>query len=272
MENGATPETTQGQPQQSQGYEGVDPSVLSAIGHQTQHLTQQTSKHDEVISKLEKVFSKAEEKPDGWYDDVLQAALEAEKNGQPIPLTVKISTELRRAQENNQKLMQELEAIKQKQAVKDNPGFQADQMAYNHMDMFMAQELKSHFGDAIPKATAAAVTQDLSQKIAEEQRNNPQRWQQIRSNPEMMARIVRNAVATTIPPRARQIAAEHAQANAVYDPEEIKENLDEAMQLLRTPEVRGNPQYYSKVSESIEKMRAMYWESLIPGQGRRARV
>lgn len=262
--------------QTGQGGQGeVSPDILGLIGHmgqQQQHVQQQTSKHDEVISKLEKVFSKAEPQADDWYDDVLKTALEAEKHGHPIPLTVKISTELRNAQKTNEVLMRELAELKQRSQIKDNPAFQADQAAYNHIDMYMGQELKSAFGDNIPKAVASAVTQDLVEKIQEEQRTNPERWKQIRSDPNLMQRVVRNAVAQVIPQKARNIVAQQQQENAVYEPNEIRENIAEAVQLLRSEEVQRNPAYYAKVEASITKMREMLWESMIPGQNRRARV
>jgi hypothetical protein len=262
---------------QTQGTEtgGGEPDIMSFIGHtartaQEAHTT--ANKQADVLSRLEKVFSKAEPAPDGWYDDVLKTALEAEKAGQPIPLTVKISTELRNSQMANQKLMQEIEEMKAKMAIKENPNYNADQMAFNQMDSFLGQELQRTYGEQIPKAIAGAVTQDLVTKIQEEQRTNPERWKQIRSNPQMMRRVIQNAVANVVPQRAKEIAYEEQQRNAVYEPDEIMENIREAQELLHNEEVRNNPRAAQRVNESIEKMRAMYWEAVIPGQGRKARI
>jgi hypothetical protein len=256
--------------------EGIPQDVMGMIGHvsqQQEQMSSKLSKSEEVLGKLEKVFSRSEEKnSDEWYDDVLRTALEAEKQGQPIPLTVKISTELRNAQKSNEQLMKEIQELKAKNQIKENPNFQADQAAYNHIDMFMSQELKNAFGQNVPKAVAVAVTQDLVQKIQDEQRTNPERWKEIRSNPQLMQRIARNAVAQTIPQQARQLSHQYQQENAVYSPDEIKENIAEAQQLLRSAEVRSNPDYARKVEASIVKMREMYWESLIPGQQRKAKI
>ena len=255
--------------------QGVDSDILGMLGHthqKTEHLEQQTNKHDQLLSKLEQVFNPAQPKPDGWYDDVLKTALDAEKAGQPIPLTVKISTELLQAQKQNHELMRKLEALEQKNQIKENPAYQADQAAFIQIDQFMGQGLRSAFGENIPKAVAIAVTQDLAEKIREEQQVNPQRWQEIRSNPQMMKRIVQNAIAQTIPPEARRIQYQNQVENAVYSPDEIKENIREANELLQTEEVRNNPHAAQKIHQSIQRMREMYWEAALPGQNRKARV
>jgi hypothetical protein len=247
----------------------VDTNILGLIGHtqqQQQQLAQQTSKHDEVLSKLESIFKPQQENPEGWFDDVLRTALEAEKAGQPMPLTVKIAEKLLSTQRGNAELMKELEALKNKERIKENPSFQADQYAYNEIDRHLGQELAKAFGGDIPKSVAVGITQDLAEKIREEQQTNPQRWAQIRSNPQMLQRIVANAVAQTVPPSARRLAHEHQVANAVYTPDEIKENILEAQELLRNPEIRNNPDAVRKVNESITRMREMFWESRFPGR------
>lgn len=246
-------------------------SLLGHMGTQHQEIQTKTSQHDEVLSKLEKVFSKQEANED-WYEEVLKTALEAEKKGAPIPLTVKISTELKNSQEQNAKLMRELQELKSRQDLKDNPSFQADQIAYNNIDTAMGQELKKMYGDNIPKSVAVGLTQDLVEKIRWEQTNNPQRWAAIRSDPGMMRQIVRNAVSQTVPQHARQIISENETANATYEPNEIRENIAEAQALLRDPDVRMNPSAVNKINESIVRMREMLWESMLPGQNRRSRV
>jgi hypothetical protein len=60
--------------------------------------------------------------------------------------------------------------------------------------------------------------------------------------------------------------------NASYSPDDIKGAIREAQELLASEEVQRNPRMVAKLNESLAKSREMYWESLIPGQGRRGRV
>jgi hypothetical protein len=255
--------------------QGVDSDILGLLGHthqKTQAIEQTTQKHDQILSKLEGLFKSETPREGAWHDKVLQAAIEAERQGGSMPLTVEISNELLKTQQANKALMEKLAAIEQKQQLKDNPAFQADQAAYVQIDQYMAQGLANVFGGNIPKPVAVAITQDLAQRIQEEQQTNPQRWAQIRSNPEAMRQIVRNAIAQTIPPEARRIQHQHQVENAVYEPEEILENIREANQLLRDPDVQKNHEHVQKLRQSIQRMREMYWEARTPGSNGRSRV
>jgi len=267
-------QATQGAP--SEG--GGEQDVMQMLGHvpsimqQTQQVSTKVDRQGEVLSKLEQVFSKAEPAPDGWYDDVLRAAMEAEKQGQGMPLTVKISTQLLEQQKANAKLMAELEQLKSRENMRSNPQFQMDQAAFNHIDQFMSRELEAAYDGSIPKPVAVAVTQDLVQRIQHTQQHDPELWSRIRSNPELMQRVVRQAVAQAVPPEARRVVAQQALENATYSPQDIQASIREAQELMQQAEVQSNPRLMQKLQASIEKSREMYWESMIPGQGRRSRV
>ena len=254
---------------------GFDQNIMSMIGH-TQQTTEQlghkTASMEQTLSKLEKVFSKEEAKPDQWYDDVLRTAMEAEKQGQPIPLTVQIATQLRQAQANNEQLMNELAELKKREGIRSNPEFTSDTAAYNQIDMYMARELESAFQGNVPKPLAQAITADLVEKIQQEQRSNPDNWRSIRSNPQTMQKIVKNAVAQFIPPQARQIAQQHAVENAQYGEDEIVSAIREAQELLTRPEVQNDPKAQRRIHEAIERSRSMYWEAKMLGQKGKARV
>lgn len=261
----------------STGSEGAqfDQNIMGMIGHtqqQTAQLGEKTAKFEQTLNKLESVFNKEEPKPDQWYDDVLRAAIEAEKHGQPIPLTVQIATQLRKAESTNEQLMAELAELKKREQIRSNPEFTSDQAAYNQIDMYMGRELESAFAGDIPKPVAQAITADLVEKIRWEQQNNPDQWRSIRSNPAVMQKIVRNAVAQFIPPQARQIAAQHAQANAEYAPDDMLGAIREAQQMLQDPDVQKNPRQVKALHDAIERSRSMYWESKMLGQKGKARV
>lgn len=268
----------QGNEQSTSSNEGVNGDIMQMLGHmpsamqKVSQVEQTTARHDDVINKLEKVFSKGEVQPDGWYDDVLRTALEAEKAGQPIPLTLKISTELLQAQKQNAAMMKELAELKQRENIKSNPEFQMNQAAFTQIDQYMAQTLDSAFEGNIPKQIAMAVTQDLVEKITEEQRTNPQRWNKIRSSPQMMQQIVQNAVGQFIPPRARAIAEQYQTENQQYTAEDALTAINEAKEMMNRREVQENPALMRKLSQAMEKSREMYWETMIPGQNRRSRV
>jgi F0F1-type ATP synthase epsilon subunit len=87
-----------------------------------------------------------------------------------------------------------------------------------------------------------------------------------------MQRVVRQAVAQAVPPEARRVVAQQALENATYSPQDIQASIREAQELMQQAEVQANPRLMQKLQSSIEKSREMYWESMIPGQGRRSRV
>lgn len=257
---------------------GAEPDIMQMLGHvpslmqQQQQVAEKTNRQGEVLERLEKVFSKAEPQPDGWYDDVLKAALEAEKQGQSMPLTLKISNELLAQQKANQKLMADLEQLKAKENLRSNPQFQMDQAAYNHIDQAMARELEDAYDGTIPEHVAVAVTQDLVKRIQHTQQHDPATWAKVRSNPELMQQVVRRAVAQAVPPQARRVIAQEQLANATYEPNDMRAAIAEAQEMLRRPDVQQNPALSAKIHESIERSRQMLWESMMPGQGRRGRV
>lgn len=257
---------------------GSEPDIMQMLGHvpsmmqQTQEVTAKVDKQSEILGKLEKAFSKHEPQPDDWYDDVLKAALEAEKQGQGMPLTLKISNKLLEQTQNNAKLLQEIEQLKAKENLRSNPQFQMDQAAYNHIDQFMAQELERSYDGATPKHVAAAVTSDLVERIRYTQQNEPELWQKVRSNPDLMRQVVQRAVAQSIPPEARRVVQEQYLNNQTYSPDDMRTAIREAQEMLARPEIANNPKATAKLHESIEKSRQMLWESMLPGQNRRSRV
>jgi hypothetical protein len=257
---------------------GGQPDVMAMLGHvptlmqQHQQVAQKVDKSSEVINKLEQVFSKSEPSPDQWYDDVLRSALEAEKQGTPIPNTLKISNVLLAQQNLAKQLQAELAALKQKEDLRNNPQYQMDQAAYTQIDQAMAQELSQAYGGQIPKHVAAAVTQDLVQRIQYSQQHEPETWQKVRANPEMMRHIVRNAIGQAVPPEARRIQQQNQIQNATYSPDDIHAAIREAQELMQSEEVQRNPRMMQKLNESITKSREMLWETMIPGTGRRSRV
>lgn len=253
----------------------MSPDILQMIGHtqqQSQHASQISEQNHQMLSKLKEVFSPQEKKADSWYDNVLRAAIEAEKNGNPIPLTVDISSQLKLTQEQNRILQEKLSKLEQRENWRSNPETSIDQAAYNHVDMFMSQELSSAFDGNIPQPLAQAVTADLVQRIQHEQVNNPERWRQIRSNPDLMRTIVKNAVAQFVPPRARTIINQDNMMNSDYSDQDALDAIREARELMSREEIQNNPLMMKKLQHAEKRGREMFWEAKMLGQKGKSRI
>ena len=116
------------------------------------------------------------------------------------------------------------------------------------------------------------MTQDLVNRIQYEQKNNPEQWRQIRSNPQAMAQIVRNAVAQFVPPQARQIIQQEKLQNTDYTSEDALDAIREARELMQEEHVRNNPLMMRKLQAAEQRGREMYWESKMLGQKGGSRI
>jgi hypothetical protein len=147
-------------------------------------------------------------------DHYLQAAVDAERNGRPIPLTVNLAVHQFQSQiaaaKENQKLQKELRDLRAKADRATDPNAQIDTTAYSHMDTFVQNSLETIFGpegqnDAQKTAQFKAITSQLADEIRDLKKEQPQTWDRIRRDPGKLKKMVNHFVEQNMPPKARQI-------------------------------------------------------------------
>jgi hypothetical protein len=173
-------------------------------------------------------------------DQVLQIAIESERNGRPIPLTVSTAVDALKAQIENvkyraaaEKRLAEME--KQLKEV-SNPSKVIDQTAYNNMDSSIQTALNAIYGtsdeyDEVKQAQFNSISSQIINEIRDLQKNDPQMWDKIRRNPKAQQNLVTHFVKKTIPPRARQIMEEDSIKKTPLGTDELLNAFREAKEL-----------------------------------------
>lgn len=205
-----------------------------------------------------------EEGPD-WFDTVLAQALEAEKAGRPIPLTVRIATELKQSQDANAKMLQELQRLKQGQAALQSPDAHQNAMAYAQIDSMVNNKIEAIYGGANPHILQA-VTNAMAAELKQLQATQPHVWAQVRSSPQHLETMTNSFIAKVVPPQAMNILNEKMEMEKPFTSADALEALKEAKALAqRNPE---NSERYHKLATLA---RERYWENKFAEGQRRGR-
>jgi hypothetical protein len=180
----------------------------------------------ETLDKIRQVFapdstesgSKTEQRIAAYeaqLDHYMQAAIEAERRGQPIPLTTNLAIQLfqgkieqERERENFGSELAQLKAIL---ARVDNPETQIDNQTYQNIDTSVLRSLDVLYGkepNDVKSYQFQAVTKAIGAEIRDLKRNDPELWSEIRRDPQRQAKFVQHFVKQTIPPKAREIMQE----------------------------------------------------------------
>jgi hypothetical protein len=190
---------------------------------QLENQHKQTSK---TLEKIREVFAPSEDNSgsqteqriaqyEAQLDHYMQAAIEAERRGQPIPLTTNLAIQLfqgkieqERERENFGGQLAELKAILQRV---DNPDNQIDNQTYQNIDTSVLRSLDVLFGkepNDVKSYQFQAVTKAIGAEIRDLKKNDPELWSEIRLDPQRQAKFVQHFVKQTIPPKAREIMME----------------------------------------------------------------
>ena len=220
----------------------------------------------QTLEKLKAALGAPHEEEEGpdWFDTVLAQALEAEKAGRPIPLTVRIATELKQSQEANAKMLQELQRLKQGQAALQSPDAHQNAMAYSQIDSLINNKIEAIYGGQNPHIHGA-VTNALAAELKQLQATQPQVWSQVRSNPQHLEALTNSFIAKVVPPQAMNILNEQMEAAKPFTANDALEALKEAQALAQRHPEKGE-QYHKLASLARER----YWENkFTEGQRRR---
>lgn len=201
---------------------------LSQGAAQINDLRQQNAQTQKVLERIKAAVSGDEgdgkgagdpidtqiEHLQGQVDQYIAAAIEAERRGKPIPLTVNSALEGFQGQIMLLKQIKTLQATNKELTGKvdrvSNPGHMIDQQAYAHLDSAVLNALNTVYGttddvEPVKEAQFKAVTSLIGKEINDLRANNPELWDRIRRNPQDQQKLVSHYVKQVIPPRARQL-------------------------------------------------------------------
>lgn len=294
-------QSSQGQDQSSKGSldsasEGGDIDFKELFSSHQQQMQQELGRRDTAIESQGKVLERvrqaltadengSNEKLDpidaeirsaeAEIDRYIEAAMQAEKAGKPIPLTVNNAVRslkfqinsLQKEKASNAKIAA-LEAQVKKQ---NDPGNQIDMQAYSGMDSHLVSALNTIYGpgeeDQETKALQfEAISKRIIHEIKDLKKEDPQMWDRIRRDRSAQQKLVNHFVKKSIPPRARQIMEEDQIRRTPMPVSELHQALAEARQLAQKDPSQAH--HISKIRQEI--LSRMMGDQM--GKGSKARM
>lgn len=189
-----------------------------------------------------------------WY---IQKGFEAEKNGNPIPLTIDNAIRTITGQIKSIKEGAELKATVAKltKRLEDqaNPSRQLDGQAYQTIDGLLVRGLDTLYGpgdENLPAKNAqwTAAIQRLQGEVQNLQKNHADVWDKARRNPQALQRLVNHVLTQNMPPKARQIIETERLRAEPMTMGELQKAYREAMQLQ---DPRQRERYMTDVRREI---------------------
>jgi hypothetical protein len=195
-------------------------------GQRYSQLESQHQRTSQTLDKIRQVFapnegdapSHTEQRIAQWesqLDHYMQAAIDAERRGQPIPLTTNLAIQLFQGkieqERERETFAQELRELRRGLDQAKNPDTQVDNLAYQNLDTNVLQAMDILYGKSpsdVKSYQFQAVTKALGAEIKDLKRNDPELWAEIRRDPSRQKRMVEHFVKQTIPPKAREILLE----------------------------------------------------------------
>jgi hypothetical protein len=203
----------------------------------------------QTLDKIRQVFapdsdksqSAAEQRIAGFeaqLDHYMQAAIEAERRGQPIPLTTNLAIQLFQGkieqEREREQLFGELAELKRTLNVVNNPETHLDNATYQNIDTSVLGAMDVLYGRQ-PSDTKSfqfqAVTKAIGAEIRDLKRNDPELWAEIRRDPNRQNKLVQHFVKQTIPPKAREILMEDQIRREPMSTDELMSAFREADQI-----------------------------------------
>lgn len=209
-------------------------------------------------------------------DEVLQIAIEAERAGKPIPMTVATAVDGLKSQIEFIKYKAAADAqiaeLKAQYKQLSNPTNTIDQTAYSNMDSSIMTALNAIYGNAeeyepVKSAQFDSISRQIISEIKDLKQNDPETWDKIRRSPKAQQNLVTHFVKKTIPPRARQIMEEDQIRREPMSYNELLNAFREAKELSAK-----DPKAQAYVSEIRQELLARMMEKNMPGTGQKTRM
>lgn len=245
---------------------GLPDGFFDAVSSEVIEARKEASEAKAITGKLKEVFSeKKESNPLGWYDDVLDSLLEAEKNNRSMPMTAKLAAVLAETQKGLLELREETkrkdEIIKKLQ----NPVSSANNRAFAAMDDHITTMLTELY-DEVPPAFHDAVASQLEGIIRDLMQNAPDKWEKIRRSDTYQKRLVAHCVEQLVPPKAKsRIMEQHEEQRPTTEQDFIQaeQELLQMEQLVKQGLVPAN-----EFKRAVQGFREAFWEWKVNGPGK----
>jgi hypothetical protein len=168
-------------------------------------------------------------------DHYMQAAIEAERRGQPIPLTTNLAIQLFQGkieqEREREQWTRELSALKRGLQQAIDPDTQIDNQTYQNLDTLVLQAMDTLYGkepNDIKSFQFQSVAKAVGAEIRDLKKNDPELWHEIRRDPGRQAKMVQWIVKQTIPPKAREIMQEEHIRKTPMSTQELYQAFEEA--------------------------------------------
>ncbi|UOF77048.1 hypothetical protein [Caudoviricetes sp.] len=233
-------------------------STIEDTSRRAEAAEARAQQHEAVLSKLQSVFAgeQPEADPLSWHDDVLLQALEAEKAGKPIPLTLKIANQLAEAQKQVLEQQRQMQHMQQRLQNISSPEAQADMHAYTQLDSKLQNTIEQIYGEARPEVYKA-ITERIVNDLKTIQKNAPSDWKYIRNSPEAQGKFINHYLKQHVPPQAMQMLQEHKLANTDLPEASLIQAIREARQVRAETK---DPRERAAMDRAISEARAMIWQ------------
>lgn len=183
-------------------------------------------------------------------DQYIAAAVQAERQGRPIPLTVNAAIEslqgLIAQTEENKLLRQRLGKMEGQVARVSDPGHSIDMQAYSSIDSQVQNALNTIYGKGdeysdVKSSQFQAITGMIIKEVRDLKENEPDVWERIRRNSSDQKALVNHFVKAVIPPRARQLMEEEDIRTTPLTLGDLKQAWEEAKD-IKDPTARSEIQ------------------------------
>jgi len=202
-----------------------------------------SSRNEQILSKLQAVFTGEDGEPaqDEWFDQIMNAAFEAEKNGQPMPITVQVATQLMDTQKQLAKATQIIQQLQARQERLDDPSTTDENMAYSDIDKTIRAQLNQVYGGQESPHIRTAIEGSIVQELKYLREKEPAIFQKVINDDAARKKMVKHFVMAAVPPKARQIVEEVREATAPITQEDFSQAWQEA-QMIEDSQLRSEVQ------------------------------
>jgi len=226
-------------------------STVKNLDQKYHDANSRATESQETLDRLKKVLvgdeSEAEATP--WYEDMqdyyLKQAMEAEKEGQGIPLTANLAVKLAEVARQNEALTKQLEDLTKKQQVMADPMVQLDNQTYMNIDTTIENQLGKIYGE-VPAFQFDAITKELSSTINQIKKDHPQAWDEIRRSPTKQQQLANHFVMKNVPPKAREMMQNEKIQNTPMTQQELLQAFDESKEI-------EDPKQRTRIQQNIRQ-------------------
>jgi hypothetical protein len=205
-------------------------------------------------------------------DQYIQAAIDAERAGRPIPLTANAAIKSLKFQisqiQRNEAKDAEIAALQRQLKEQGNPARQIDVQAYSNIDGHLMSALKTVYGadfNIMPHFNA--IGGQIVDEIKQIQREEPETWDRIRRDPTYQRKMVNYFVEQSIPPKARQLLQEEQIRQTPLTGQDLHAAWRETKELLSKDPQNGALR--KQLGEIREQLLSTVVGRNMPGAGRR---